>query len=417
MQRQLGAVARRRSSGATAALLASLAGMPPPPPSTPSGGAPGPGAATTAIPPLPPGAFTNINISTSSLPGDYANGANGGSPGSTPSSLTAVMDPAAQAAHAANERITAVLSFEDTFWGAIVDDPAQGVKRLYYIISHHLQEKDLVVQAIRHFIALEDSVNLRTQEFARSLMAVVSFRSAAQAMQGPLGPTGPFVVPATVATHSPYGICSVDASAAAVRATCRHTDPARSGRRPDVPRSKGVANQRQLPRRHGRRSARGGNTADDESSLLPALRDWGRLMLETTQFHRRHSDTLLLASLTPLQSFVTQHRKLMEKKKAEAAADELARRDSQQSTSTWSGEPLHDWAKREADAARAEYQTAIGTAEPVRSAVEFHITDFLMWAQETEFYRLRVAHEAFLALEAAQLYTIDSEARIWAVGL
>ncbi|KAJ1560400.1 hypothetical protein HK405_007240 [Cladochytrium tenue] len=441
-----------------------------PPPSTPGGGAPasagqGSGAATSAIPPLPPGAFTNINISTASLPGDYTNG---GSPGSTPSSLTAGMDPAAQAAHAANERITAVLSFEDSFWGATVDDPAQGVKRLYDIISRHLQEIDLVVQAIRHRITLEDSVNLRTQEFARSLMAVVSFRSAAQAMQGPLGPTGSFVVPATVATHSPYGILAAPLAASTPPpqpfeppvssddwggggATPPPSPPVQI--RPEAAAdgllslgAKGRQNSGSFRAVMAGDTPGGGNTADDESSLLPALRDWGRLLLETTQFRRRHSDTLLLASLTPLQSFVAQHRKLMEKKKAEvdthlkafakhqadvrtkqtayyakakahaqAAADESARRGFQQPTSTWSGEPLHVWTKREADAARAEYQGAIDAAEPVRSALEFHITDFLMWAQETEFYRLRVAREAFLALEAAQLYTIDSEARIWTV--
>ncbi|KAJ3195996.1 hypothetical protein HK101_010412 [Irineochytrium annulatum] len=77
------------------------------------------------------------------------------------------------------------------------------------------------------------------------------------------------------------------------------------------------------------------------------------------------------------------------------------------------GEPPHVKARKDAEVARLEYRAAVDSAEHVRGALEFHITDYLVAAQEAEIYRLSVAGEALLALESAQVFATNEVGFSW----
>ncbi|TPX66885.1 hypothetical protein SpCBS45565_g04172 [Spizellomyces sp. 'palustris'] len=77
------------------------------------------------------------------------------------------------------------------------------------------------------------------------------------------------------------------------------------------------------------------------------------------------------------------------------------------------GEPPHVKARKDAEMARLDYDAAIKTAEHTRSALEFHITDYLIAAQDAERYRLKVIKEAVLALESAQVFVVDEVRTTW----
>ncbi|KAI8849467.1 hypothetical protein BC829DRAFT_432479 [Chytridium lagenaria] len=79
-----------------------------------------------------------------------------------------------------------------------------------------------------------------------------------------------------------------------------------------------------------------------------------------------------------------------------------------------SGEPPHVKARKDAEVARLEYQAVIDSAEHTRGALEFHITDYLVAAQEAEIYRLSVAKEALAALESAQIIAVNGIGTCWA---
>ncbi|KAI8918314.1 hypothetical protein DFJ77DRAFT_508554 [Powellomyces hirtus] len=78
-----------------------------------------------------------------------------------------------------------------------------------------------------------------------------------------------------------------------------------------------------------------------------------------------------------------------------------------------SGEPPHVKARKDSEMARLDYDSAIKTAEHTRSALEFHITDYLLAAQEAERYRLKVTKEAVLAFEAAQVFVLEEMQTAW----
>ncbi|KAI9357302.1 hypothetical protein DFJ73DRAFT_958039 [Zopfochytrium polystomum] len=447
MQRQLGVDRRRQSSGPAAMLAATL----------------GPGS------PLPNHGFHhplhNLPFSGSAgfaLMSAASSGSPVGSPNHSPSSspfttinINGANDPAAAAAAAsASDRITAVLSFEDCFWGDGTD-PTAGVKQLYEILTKHFTEIDEILIAIRQRMAIEDQLAQRLLEYARSLMAInlTSGLNSNRSMSIPTlvpvplahsssqSPSLPATVPELPEPVGDEQLAESPSSSPTV-ATASESADSLLPPPPSVDSSTTGSFRAAMVEKPG-----GGNTADDLSSLFPVVRNWGKVMSEMSMSHRRHSDTLLLAALTPLQSFVLQHRKVMDKKRAEvdsnlrilqrhqtdvrtkrnvyvakAKAAQLAQESQGQpgqspapATAWGSTETLPVKLKREAEAAKVEYKSAIKAAESARSALEFHITDFLMWAQETEFYRLKVGREAFLALESAQLYTAETQARLWTV--
>ncbi|KAI8824994.1 uncharacterized protein EV422DRAFT_517031 [Fimicolochytrium jonesii] len=78
-----------------------------------------------------------------------------------------------------------------------------------------------------------------------------------------------------------------------------------------------------------------------------------------------------------------------------------------------SGEPPHVKARKDSEVARLDYDSAIKTAEHTRSALEFHITDYLVSAQEAERYRLKVCKEAAFALESAQVFVLSENTLSW----
>ncbi|KAJ3417547.1 hypothetical protein HDV05_000004 [Chytridiales sp. JEL 0842] len=66
---------------------------------------------------------------------------------------------------------------------------------------------------------------------------------------------------------------------------------------------------------------------EDASSLIPVVRTLREQMMAMASIHRRHADTLTLSVLSPLTAFVDQHRRALNKKKAEVDASykELSR--------------------------------------------------------------------------------------------
>ncbi|KAJ3094416.1 hypothetical protein HDU97_008110 [Phlyctochytrium planicorne] len=77
------------------------------------------------------------------------------------------------------------------------------------------------------------------------------------------------------------------------------------------------------------------------------------------------------------------------------------------------GEPPHVRARKDAEVARIEYQATVDSAEHTRGALEFHITDYLVAAQEAEIYRLTVVKESLAALESAQMVAINTSGACW----
>ncbi|KAI8617643.1 Rho GTPase activation protein [Chytriomyces sp. MP71] len=131
--------------------------------------------------------------------------------------------------------------------------------------------------------------------------------------------------------------------------------------------------------------------------------------------HRKHADTLILAVVNPLNAYLAKYRRLLELKRSEvnsnnmflqkALAEVVWRRNAYLKAS--------DSADPEAGSLKREYIGAVNDAEHARSALECHITEFLNFAQEAEFLRLQVSKEAFLAMESAQLFTMQHQAQLW----
>jgi hypothetical protein len=78
-----------------------------------------------------------------------------------------------------------------------------------------------------------------------------------------------------------------------------------------------------------------------------------------------------------------------------------------------SGEPPHVKGRKDAEVGRSEYLAAVEASEHTRGALEYHITDYLIAAQEAETYRLTVAKEALAALESAQTFVINEMSTSW----
>ncbi|KAJ3102170.1 hypothetical protein HDU97_000731 [Phlyctochytrium planicorne] len=379
-----------------------------------------------------------------------------------------------------NERIRSVLQFEDCFWGN-GDDPTIGVKTLYDLITKHLNEVEEIVVAVKQRIAIEEGYAFRVNEFAKILQTFTlnsGFIGAASHSGMQFGGAVPYggislaSGPGPVwsghgidyanfpPSMGPSGLLGSPTDGLPSSATPGDAfNPARRrSSATDNNGSTGSSNQTlssptaaaspstTTPEDQGstlyqsQDKPGGGATQTDESSLFPVLRNWGRILNEMTSSNRRHADTLSLAVLTPLQAFVSQHRKIMERKKAEVDThhrtvtklhSEIAQKRNNHVTKSKHASSLAEQkrkaggdgddgvqrAQRDADLARVDYQNAITAAEHARSALEFHITDFLMWSQETEYYRLKVAREAFLALESAQLFTVEAHTRLWTVDV
>jgi hypothetical protein len=324
------------------------------------------------------------------------------------------------------------------------EDPTAGVKALHDLLSKHLAEIDELVIAIRHRISIEESYAFRLTEYSRALMTInLSTGFVATGGSGSVMPYGgmagvAFAPAVSMDDHQQSNSSSPTTTSQNLSTSADDSSSSGSNSRSSTPVPAADSVAALVAERPG-----GGSTLHDESSLLPVARNWGRLIHEMVVSSKRHSDTLLLASLTPLQAFVLQHRRMMERKKAEVDTNykavlkhqgDIQSKKAAYVTKSQNAEKLkasekvdadgaeapapdspYSRAKREADLARHEYQQAITAAEHARSALEFHITDFLMWAQETELYRLKVAKEAFLALESSQLFSLESQTRLWTV--
>ncbi|KAJ3211771.1 hypothetical protein HDU67_004298 [Dinochytrium kinnereticum] len=356
-----------------------------------------------------------------------------------------------------NERIRSVLQFEDCFWGN-GEDPTMGVRTLNELIAKHLNEVEEIIVAIKQRIAIEEGYALRVAEFARVLQTFTlntGFIGATTHHGMGFGGAVPYGgLGLNGGNGAVWGGHGIDHSSGGAGSTIDGASDASARRRSEggdgasdltqaaaaaaAASAAGVSAEKGAPGSGLYQSMEkpgGGATIDDESSLFPVARNWGKILHEMTACNRRHADTLLLAVLTPLQAFVSQHRRVMEKKRAEVDNHhrtvtklyaEIAQKRNAYVTksrhaagpvSSGAGEEAQARANRDSEAAKVEYQQAITAAEHSRSALEFHITDFLMWAQETEYYRLKVAREAFLALESAQLFTVEAHTRLWTVDV
>ncbi|KAJ3152393.1 hypothetical protein HK101_001808, partial [Irineochytrium annulatum] len=365
----------------------------------------------------------------------------GSSTGSSPAHATNMVGESTQL----SDKIHSLISFDDVFWGGgSGEDPTQGVRVLHTLMSRHFLEVEEIIVAVKHRISLEEHYASRLHDFSKAL---TSFNLTAGMVGALAGTTTGF------GGAVPYGnLSGIGPSGTAIASeldTEGYNNPEHHRRRSSADEVSTIDSSFSLHVGGGQAQSwaekpGGGSTQRDESSLLPVTRNWGRQIGEMSAGTRRHVDTLMLAVVTPLQAFVAQHRRVMEKKKTEVDtnqktvakcyADIAAKRaayiskartaqslDDQRPHPTGSDgapaeiTPMHLKARRDADAARAEYQQSITAAEHARSALEFHISDYLAWAQETEYYRLRVAREAFLALESSQLFTVEGFARLWTV--
>ncbi|KAJ3116741.1 hypothetical protein HDU96_008872 [Phlyctochytrium bullatum] len=391
-------------------------------------------------------------------------------PHATHASHSPQLENGSSASASSSERLRSVLQFEDWFWGNGDGDPTVGVKALYDVISKHLCEIDEVVIAIKQRVAIEEGYAMRIAEYAKVLQTF----TLASGFVGASSTAGfanavPYGGIQGIGSGATWGGQGLDLTGAGTFSDAQALESASARRKSGTATNGGLSELAATGTSLGSSSASatsshsatssddshhaatsglyhsldkpgGGATADDESSLLPVVRSWGRILQEMTACNRRHADTLMMAALTPLQGFVAQHRRVLEKKRAEVDSHHRTvtklQTDIAQKRTAYvqrckyadtaaeqhrRGAGIDDEAlarsRRDADAAMREYQQAITAAEHSRSALEFQITDFLLWAQETEHYRLRVAREAFLALESAQLFTVEAHTRLWTVDV
>ncbi|KAJ3328178.1 hypothetical protein HDU76_010448 [Blyttiomyces sp. JEL0837] len=337
-----------------------------------------------------------------------------------------------QAAGGMSDRIISVLSFEDCFWGH-GEDPTVGVKRLYEIIHSHLFEIEEIITAIRQRINLEEIHSQKLVEFSRALTGItlhsglnVNTVSMLPSVHG-IGVHGivPYSSIPSVASIPPSQSPISPTNSANASADNNNSNTANPSNASNASTPTGQTQTASTEpesnevHRTNVEKPGGGATAEDESSLLPVVRSWGRLIYEMTTHNRRHADTLLLATLTPLQSFVVQHRKIMDKKKAEVDSNyKVLQKHHADVSNKRNAYFAKTQVAQSADEARVQAKLnadGAGAGGVSNATLEFHITDFRVWAQETEFYRLKVAREAFLALESAQLFTLESQTRLWTV--
>ncbi|RKO86732.1 hypothetical protein BDK51DRAFT_27231, partial [Blyttiomyces helicus] len=439
------------------------------------------------------------------------------------------------------------LRFEDCFWGVDSKDPTVGVRSLHAVFSQNLKEAEDLLSLVKCRIKLEEDDAARTSDVGRHfgfpppplpsgtpVSSLMEFEAKERKAMNRRSHVPAFAASTMTGTEVPEkrSLASHIASGFGSAAATLFAG----------------AKETALVKQHAA-AAEEEDVADalrDGSSLRPVTRMLVDQISSMSRIHRRHADTLTLAVASPLQAFIEQNRRTMNKKKAEVDAhcqrlqalaadievrkraymekskiaedevkkfrDDASKRAAaaarpgpiavgsrymevgelhglvsqlQQDVRTRSittpvglfdgafigsdlvdsvrkrfpalpvadaralcseilsrrlissvvggitpdfepaipyqfgrallktGEFPHAKASRDAADVRAEYETAIRTAEHTRSALDFHITAYLVAAQKAETYRLSIVRDCLVALESTQLFAAQETLNLW----
>ncbi|KAJ3414160.1 hypothetical protein HDV05_007022 [Chytridiales sp. JEL 0842] len=268
---------------------------------------------------------------------------------------------------------------DDRTRGDTEDTPTAGVLALYSHMVTRLHELDELCLALQSRISIEEAYRMRLADFSRAVLSfdlTGGFVNALGGVHGqPLGAVAYGGIPGVAFAPSHVGVLSSSES-----------------HKVDLP------------------------NPTTSNSLMPVAHSWATLLLDSTQPQKKHTDTLILSTLTPLQSFSASTKKQLERKKTQVdthfKAFQKVGAEVSQKYATYVSKSQNAHTK-DLDTAKADYVQVLKSAEHARAALEFHITDFLVWAEETEFYRLKMAREVFWALESAQLASFKAQVHVW----
>ncbi|KAI8844530.1 hypothetical protein BJ741DRAFT_588674 [Chytriomyces cf. hyalinus JEL632] len=151
------------------------------------------------------------------------------------------------------------------------------------------------------------------------------------------------------------------------------------------------------------------------SSIRNPTLQWLTIMKSTALTHRKHADTLILAVANPLSTYLTKYRQLVDFRRSQVDSTHDFLQKSLKEMHSRHATYQRSCEQRNSDisSVKKEFISSVAAAEQARSALESHIADFCQFAQEAQHMRLQVCKEAFLALENAQIFTIQHQAKLW----
>ncbi|KAJ3399040.1 hypothetical protein HDU80_008332 [Chytriomyces hyalinus] len=151
------------------------------------------------------------------------------------------------------------------------------------------------------------------------------------------------------------------------------------------------------------------------SSIRNPTLQWLTIMKSTALTHRKHADTLILAVVNPLSTYLTKYRQVVDfrRSQVDSTHDFLQKTLKEMHTRYVTYQRSCEQRNPDISSVKKEFISSVAAAEQARSALESHIADFCQFAQEAQHMRLQVCKEAFLALESAQIFTIQHQAKLW----
>ncbi|KAI9343234.1 hypothetical protein BDR26DRAFT_1006471 [Obelidium mucronatum] len=144
------------------------------------------------------------------------------------------------------------------------------------------------------------------------------------------------------------------------------------------------------------------------ASIMSAVSQWSATQSITATLHRAHAEKLSLNAIAPIKSFVAKHKRILDHKNKEVEQHFQVYSRSLVDLATKEREYLNRMCPKR------DYHQLFQAADHARSSLEFHITDFLQYAQETSFSRLVLIKEVMGVIESAQTSFLESQLQLWA---
>ncbi|KAJ3346413.1 hypothetical protein HDU83_003106 [Entophlyctis luteolus] len=143
------------------------------------------------------------------------------------------------------------------------------------------------------------------------------------------------------------------------------------------------------------------------ASAAPHLSTWEAALRETAAAHVAHAETLRSSVLNTLVDFRTKQKRILQTRKNDVEETLIlvskARADFEAK--------LH--ATR--DIKSKELSALVSRAEHARAALEFKITQFLVFAEEFQYMRMRILRDVYASIEAAQRTFVLAVTKIYGI--
>ncbi|KAI9101687.1 hypothetical protein DFS34DRAFT_425878 [Phlyctochytrium arcticum] len=208
-----------------------------------------------------------------------------------------------------------MLRFEDHFWGT-GPDPTLGVRTLHTLFQQHLNEAEDLLKLVKARAAAEESLATALGDLGRhspnntthghvrrrSVMAAAG-HMVGNGSSSPTSEKGRIVL-GQIKEGWNQATAIISSAAGSVTASSKSGGGETAYPVTPVDTAAMAADEKK-------------SVLNDPSSIQPIVRTLREHMVATAAAHRRHADTLTLSVLTPLQAFITQHRRAMTKKKTD----------------------------------------------------------------------------------------------------